>query len=244
MDGEDPLVVDVERHRLGREVGFVEDDDLRALVEPGPVESELAVDGRETLVCVALRSVDHVHEQPGALQMGEERVPEPDPLARALDQPRNVRDRELCAVRCLDGAEHRLERRERVVGDLRRRIRDAAQQRGLAGVRETREGGVGDELQPELECAGRPGQPRLRKARRLTGRRCESRIATPACATSRDHDAGAGPREIRDELAVLTQHLRPERHGQLDGLAVGAVATRSTTRATALGSEDGPAAQR
>ena len=50
---------------------------------------------------------------------------EPDALGGALDQPRNVGDDELAAVRRVDRAEHRLERRERVVGDLRLRVGDA-----------------------------------------------------------------------------------------------------------------------
>ena len=52
---------------------------------------------------------------------------EADALAGALDQTGDVRDRELPAVRGVHRAEHRLERRERVIGDLRLRVRDPGQ---------------------------------------------------------------------------------------------------------------------
>ena len=39
-----------------------------------------------------------MHEQPGALQVREELVAEPDALARALDQPGHVRDGQLAPV--------------------------------------------------------------------------------------------------------------------------------------------------
>jgi hypothetical protein len=55
--------------------------------------------------------------------MREELVAQADALARAFDQARHVGHHELALVR-LDGAEHRLEGREGVLGDLRLRVRD------------------------------------------------------------------------------------------------------------------------
>ena len=52
---------------------------------------------REALGGVALGRVDHVQEQPRALEVGEELVAEPDALARALDQAGDVGDGELRA---------------------------------------------------------------------------------------------------------------------------------------------------
>ena len=100
---------------------------------------------------LAGRGVDDVHEHPRALEVGEKLVAEPGALGSTLDQPRNVRDDELAAVRRVDRPQHRLERRERVVGDLRLRIGDARQERRLAGIRETDERGVGEQLQVQLE---------------------------------------------------------------------------------------------
>ncbi len=61
-------------------------------------------------------------EQPRALDMRKEVVAEARAARRTLDEPRDVGQHEL-AVLAVQGAEHRLERRERVVGDLRRRPR-------------------------------------------------------------------------------------------------------------------------
>jgi len=58
----------------------------------------------------------------------EELVPEPDPLARPLNQARDVGNHELPPVGGFDDAQHRLERREWIFGDLRARVREASQQ--------------------------------------------------------------------------------------------------------------------
>ena len=65
------------------------------------------VDRAEALDGVPLGRVDHVDEQPSALEVREELVPEADALARALDQPGHVGDRQLPAVGRLDRSEHR-----------------------------------------------------------------------------------------------------------------------------------------
>ena len=82
----------------GCEVGLVEDDELRPLAEAGAVGGELAVDHAAALVGIALGGVDHVQQEAGPLEVGEELVPEADALARALDQARHVGDRELAPV--------------------------------------------------------------------------------------------------------------------------------------------------
>ena len=123
VDGHDALVLDGERRRLGVEVGLVEHDELGPFAEPRAVGGELAVDDAVALVRVSLGGIDDVEQQSRALEMRQELVTEPDPLARAGDQPRHVGDRELTAVGAVDRAEHRLQRRERVVRDLRFRVR-------------------------------------------------------------------------------------------------------------------------
>ncbi len=92
---------------VGLEVDLVQHDDLRPLVEPRAVGRQLGVD-RAPLLVGRLRRIDHVEEHARPLEMGEELVPEPDALARALDQPRHVGEDELAPVGRLDGAEHRL----------------------------------------------------------------------------------------------------------------------------------------
>ena len=56
-------------------------------------------------------------------------------------------------VLAFDRPENRRDRRERVVGHLRRRPRQPAQQRGLARVRQPDQPRVGQQLQPQLDPA-------------------------------------------------------------------------------------------
>ena len=155
---------------------------------------------------------------------------EADALARAFDQARHVGDDELPAVRRLGRAEHRLQRRERVVGDLRRRVRDAREQRRLARVRQADERRVREQLQVQLEVALLAGRADLGELRYLPRRRDEARVAAAAAAAAREHDARAGMREVGDQVAFVREHLRADRHVQLDVLAVGAVLARAACR--------------
>ena len=139
-------------------------------VEAGSVMLELAVDRREALGRVLAR-VDHVDEQARAFEMGEELVAEPDAFARTLDQARHVGDGELSPVRSVDRPEHRRERRERVLRNLRLRVRDPPQQRRLAGVGKADERSVGEQLQAKLEPQLLTGHSRLGEPRRLPRRR-------------------------------------------------------------------------
>ena len=66
-----------------------------------------------------------MHEQAGALDVREELVAEARTLGGALDQSRDVGDHELAALVVVDRADRRLERRERIVGDLGLRAREA-----------------------------------------------------------------------------------------------------------------------
>ena len=149
--GDDPQDARVVERQLGRslqEVDLVQHHDLRPLVEAGAIRRQLTADRLEAFDEVSLRGVEHVHEQACALEMREELVPETCSVRSSFDQPGNVRHRELPCVRAVDRAQNRLDRGERIVGDLRLRIRDAAEERGLACVREAGKCRVDDELEP------------------------------------------------------------------------------------------------
>src|SRR6185503_8402277 len=185
-----------------------------------------------------------MHQDARTLEMREKRVTEADTVARTLDQTGHVGDGQLCSVRRLYGAEHRLERRERVVGHLGRRVRDAAQERRLARVRKPCERSVGHQFQAKLERMLLARHPRLGEARRLPGRRREARVAPSTAAAARHDDASTRTREVRDEPAVVPRHLGPDRHGELDRRAVRAVLPGASAVPAPRGGEEPPAAQR
>ena len=104
---------------------------------------------------------------------------EPAALGRALDQPGDVGEHELVVVEPHD-AEVRLERGERVVGDLRLRRAHRRDQRGLPGVREADERGVGEQLHLEAEpvllaVLALLGEARRAPRVRQEARRCPDR---------------------------------------------------------------------
>ena len=179
-----------------------------------------------------------MHEHAGALEVSQELVAETDALARALDQSRDVGDDQLAAVRRLHGAEHRRERRERILGNLRPRVGDPRQQRGLARVREADERCVGEELEAKLDLPLLAGQADLGKPRRLPARPCEMLVAAATHAALRHDDSRTRVREVGNELLAL-EDLRPDRDGEhrvVSARAVGetAAATAAATRAQLL----------
>ena len=217
----------LESRGLREQVDLVQHEHLGQFVEPGPVAPELGANGRVVGVELAGRGVDDVHEHPRPLEVREELVAEARTLGGTLDQPRNVRDDELGAVRRVDRPEHRLERRERVVGDLRLRIGDPREQRRLPGIREADERSVGEQLQVQLELGLLAWQAGLCKPRRLERRRREAAVAASARAPATKDGPGARMREIGDEMPLSVEHLRADGDAEHGVFACGAVLPRS-----------------
>ena len=92
-----------------------------SVLEPGAVVGELLADRLVVRLGLALGRVelDQVDEQAAALDVGEELVAEPGALRRSLDQTGDVGEHDLAVVE-VERAEHRLDRGEGIVGDLRR----------------------------------------------------------------------------------------------------------------------------
>jgi hypothetical protein len=95
--------------------------------------------------------VDGVQEQPRPLEVGQEGVAEADALGRALEQPGTSTTVSWAPSPISTVPEDGVDRRERVVGDLGRGVRQAPQQARLADVREPEQRRVGQQLQPQLE---------------------------------------------------------------------------------------------
>ena len=212
---------------LGEQVDLGEGDDLRQAVEPRAVAGELAPDGPVVRLRIPLRrrDLDQVDEQPAALEMGEELVPEAGALGGALDQPGDVGEHQLAVVQ-LDRPQVGLDGGERVAGDLRVGAGQPGEQRGLAGVRQADEADVGEQLQPQLDLAGLALEPALGEARRLPGRGREALVAVAAGAAAR-HDQ---PLPVGEQLGLravqpVDDGARRDRdHPVLPALAVLALA--------------------
>ena len=166
---------------LGQQIDLGEGDDLRQLIESGPVARELAADGLVVRFRVALRRrhFDQVNEDATALDVGEELVPEPSPLGGTLDQSRDVGEHELVVVE-LDRAEVGLHRREGVLGNLGIRPGQPREQRGLARVGQADQPDVGQQLETQLDLPRLALESPLGEARRLPRRGREALVAMTA----------------------------------------------------------------
>jgi hypothetical protein len=136
---------------------------------------------------VEWREVEHVHEQPRALDMRKKVVAEAGAAAGAFDQAGDVRHHELTIVG-LERTQHRLERRERVRRDLRLGAGHAREQRGLAGVGQPDEPDVGEQLEVQPDDALLAVEAALGEPGGLADRGLEARVAAPARAAAGDRD--------------------------------------------------------
>ena len=190
---------------------------------------------------VERREVEHVDEQPRALDVREEVVAEARAGAGALDQPGDVGDDELAVVG-LERAQDGLERRERVRRDLRLGAGHAGEQRRLARVREADEPDVGQQLEVQLDDALVAGQAALGEPRRLAHGGLEARVAAAAGPAARHRDLLPRAHEVVAR-AVPAHDLRAGRHGHDQRVAVRAVALRPLAVAAAVGAEVRAAAE-
>ena len=175
---------------LGQQVDLVQHDRLRPLVEPGTVGASSRSIVRKRSSTSSSDASITCRSSRARSRCARNSCPSPIPSLAPSIRPGTSATVSWRAVRRLDRAEHGRERRERVVRDLRLRVRDAAQKRRLAGVREPGERRVGEQLQPQLELALSPGSARPRRSAAPAGSasrsaRCRGRRCRPARATTR-----------------------------------------------------------
>ncbi len=141
-----------------------------------------------------------MHEHPRALDVAQEAVAEPGAAVRALDQARHVHHHERLFRAQPNDTELRLERRERIVGNLRPRGRDGGKERRLAGVGQPHDAAVGQQFEFEPERGALGGFALLGEARRLTLAGREMLVAEAASAAFGHPHLGAGLAQVGDEV--------------------------------------------
>ena len=158
-----------------------------------------------------------MQQQIRTLQVSEEFVSETDALARPFDQAGYVGHRELPrGIRSVHGAEDGCKRREGILRDLRLRIRDPRQQRGLSGVRKPDERRVCQQFQAKVERRFLAGQAGFREPRCTARRRGETLVAPTWASAARCDHAGSRRREIGDDLLLLVEHLGSDGDAKLE----------------------------
>src|SRR5262245_40683502 len=121
--------------------------------------------------------------------MREELRAESVAFVRAFDQTRHIGHDEGSVIAQLHDAEIRRQRRERVVGDLRPRRRDARDECALARVREADESDVREELEPQAQLPGLAWRAGFGSTWRAIGGRRKCRVATATASAPRDKHA-------------------------------------------------------
>src|SRR6516164_7014616 len=171
-----------------------------------------------------------------ALDMAEKPGADPGTVAGALDQTGEVGQDDFLVVQPYD-AELRLQRRERIVGDLRPGVRDRSEERRLPGVGQADQPDIGDQLQAQPHPGLMAGPAGIGAARRAIGRALMMRVTKTAIAALQENPPLAGAGEVGKHLAVLGIHdLSPDRQLQdeIGAIGTGALAPgpRSAVRCT------------
>src|ERR1044072_4595245 len=136
-----------------------------------------------------------MQQQLRALDVSQKTITQTSSRVRALDQSRNISDYERTKVTEIDNAEMRLQRRERIVRDLRTRSRDSRDKGRLPRIRKTHESDIRQQLELELKVQLLALASSLMIARRAIRRAREVRVAETTAATTRRQPA----------IAVVTQ---------------------------------------
>ena len=163
------VALDARRDAL--QIDLVQHADLRHVGRADLLEHR--VDGRDLVVALVRRAVDHVQDQVGVGGLGQRRPERGDEVVRQVaDEAHGVGEDDRRRVRHVDLAQRRVERREQLVGGERRGAGQAVEQRRLARVR------VADDARP----CGRRRAAACGSARRGSARRgrCGRAAASPA----------------------------------------------------------------
>ena len=137
-------------------------DHFRFAGQGGTVHLQLAADGLivgNRIAAVAGKRLDQMDEHTGTLDVAQELVAQADAAVCPLDEARQIGQDENPFAAESDQTEVGVLGRERIVGDFRLRMAEAAEEGRFAGVGQTDEAGVGDDLQFQDEPASSPTSP-------------------------------------------------------------------------------------
>ena len=175
-----------------------------------------------------------MQQHAAALHVAEKAIAEADALVRALDQARYIGEHEFAAVG-LGDAELRIQRGERIVGDLRLGRTDRGKEGRFPRIRQADDAGIGDELEPQADGKLLAGLAGIGVAGRAIGRGFEVRIAEAAIAAAGEEGALAGFGQIGDQgRAIFFVDLRADRHLEHGVGAARAVAVLAHAAAAVL----------
>src|SRR5580704_5580724 len=215
-------------------IGLVERQYFRLLRQAVAIGGKLRTHRLVSDARVLAGAVDQMQQYTATLDMAKEAVAETDAFMGAFDQARNVGEHEFAATN-VDHAELRMQRGERVIGDLRLGGTDGGEKRRFSGVRQADDPGIGDQFQPQPNGELGAGLAGIGIARRAVGRAFETRIAETAIAAMRQHDALAEFGEIGEQrLAILLVDLRAGRYFEHQVGAIGAMAVLAHAAAAVL----------
>ena len=167
-----------QRYVGARVSGQLDRETVELVADRGEVGQRIPPAGR--------RYVDHVHQHLRPFEVAEKAMAESVAGVRALDETRNVGQHEAPLVVEPHDSQMRIQGRERIVGHLRARCREAPHEGRLADIGVADETGVGQELELQPQRPSLARLARLDAPRRAIGRGREVLVASPATPAGRD----------------------------------------------------------
>ena len=101
-----------------------------------------------------------MQEQTGTRKVFEKLDPQPGTRRGTLDDTRNIGDDETALAAGTNDTEIRMQRRKRIIGDLRSGTRHRGDQTGLAGIRQAKQADIGKQYQLQVQRAPITGRAR------------------------------------------------------------------------------------
>ena len=134
-------------------------------------------------------------------------------FVRAFDQPGNIRDDKRAKITEINHAQVRLERGERIVGNLRPRRRDLRDEGRFPGIGKTDQPHISEQLELELKLELFARTSFLMVARCSVCRSRKARIAKSATSTARRQPALSRVAQINQQVVCARiKNLRAQRN--------------------------------